>query len=33
VDYYADNGSVLTAESGVAQVRNEIFVTASGGCR
>jgi outer membrane receptor protein involved in Fe transport len=30
VDYYADNGSVLTAESGVAQVRNELFVTGIG---
>ena len=30
VDYYADNGSVLTAESGVAQVKNEIFVTGIG---
>jgi outer membrane receptor protein involved in Fe transport len=30
VDYYAESGSVLTAESGVAQVRNELFVTGIG---
>ena len=29
-DYYANNGSVLTAESGVAQVQNELFVTGIG---
>jgi outer membrane receptor protein involved in Fe transport len=30
IDYYANSGSVLTAESGVAQVQNEIFVTGIG---
>jgi outer membrane receptor for ferrienterochelin and colicins len=30
LDYYASNGSVLTAESGMAQVENEIFVTGIG---
>jgi len=30
IDYYASSGSVLTAESGVAQVQNEIFVTGIG---
>ncbi len=30
VDYYANDGSVVTAESGVAQVKNEIFVTGIG---
>ncbi|HET9276342.1 MAG TPA: TonB-dependent receptor [Gemmatimonadales bacterium] len=29
-DYYADNGSVLTAETGIARVENEIFVTGIG---
>ena len=29
-DYYANNGSVLTAESGVARVENELFVTGIG---
>ena len=30
LDYYANNGAVLTAESGIAQVQNEIFVTGIG---
>ena len=30
LDYYANNGSVITAESGIAQVQNEIFVTGIG---
>jgi len=30
LDYYADNGSVLTAEGGAARVENEIFVTGIG---
>jgi outer membrane receptor protein involved in Fe transport len=30
IDYYANNGSVLTGESGIAQVQNEIFVTGIG---
>ena len=30
LDFYAENGSVLTAESGIAQVANEIFVTGIG---
>ncbi|NOT08989.1 MAG: TonB-dependent receptor [Gemmatimonadales bacterium] len=30
VDYYANNGSVVTAEVGSADVRNEIFVTGIG---
>jgi outer membrane receptor protein involved in Fe transport len=30
LDYYANNGAVLTAESGIAQVENEIFVTGIG---
>ncbi len=30
IDYYANSGSVLTAESGIAQVKNEIFVTGIG---
>lgn len=30
LDYYANDGSVLTAESGIAQVQNEIFVTGIG---
>ena len=30
LDYYADNGSVVTAESGIAQVQNELFVTGIG---
>ncbi|HEV8197690.1 MAG TPA: TonB-dependent receptor [Gemmatimonadales bacterium] len=30
LDYYASNGSVLTGESGIAQVQNEIFVTGIG---
>ena len=30
IDYYAGDGSVLTAESGIAQVKNEIFVTGIG---
>ena len=29
-DYYARNGSVLTAEAGMAQVQNELFVTGIG---
>ncbi|HEX7024595.1 MAG TPA: TonB-dependent receptor, partial [Gemmatimonadales bacterium] len=30
IDYYANNGSVVTADAGVAQVQNEIFVTGIG---
>lgn len=30
VDYYANNGSVITAEGGLALVKNEIFVTGIG---
>jgi outer membrane receptor protein involved in Fe transport len=30
LDYYLDNGSVLTAEGGAARVENEIFVTGIG---
>jgi outer membrane receptor protein involved in Fe transport len=30
LDYYANSGSVLTAETGIAQVQNEIFVTGIG---
>jgi outer membrane receptor protein involved in Fe transport len=30
LDYYLDNGSVLTAEGGASQVQNEIFVTGIG---
>jgi outer membrane receptor protein involved in Fe transport len=30
LDFYANSGSVLTAETGVAQVQNEIFVTGIG---
>jgi iron complex outermembrane receptor protein len=30
VDYYADNGSVLTLDGGASQVQNEIFVTGIG---
>ena len=30
LDYYANSGSVLTAEAGAAQVQNEIFVTGIG---
>ncbi len=29
-DYYADNGSVVTAEGGASQVENELFVTGIG---
>jgi outer membrane receptor protein involved in Fe transport len=30
IDYYANSGSVLTAETGIAQVKNELFVTGIG---
>lgn len=30
LDYYADNGSIGTIEGGLAQVRNEVFVTGIG---
>jgi outer membrane receptor protein involved in Fe transport len=30
VDYYANNGSVITAEGGMARVNNELFVTGIG---
>jgi len=30
LDYYADNGSVLTVDGGASQVQNEIFVTGIG---
>ncbi|HEY4648961.1 MAG TPA: TonB-dependent receptor, partial [Gemmatimonadales bacterium] len=30
LDYYLNNGSVLTADGGVAEVRNEVFVTGIG---
>lgn len=30
LDYYASNGGVITAEAGMAQVQNEIFVTGIG---
>jgi outer membrane receptor protein involved in Fe transport len=30
LDYYANDGSVITAESGIARVENEIFVTGIG---
>ena len=30
VDYYLNNGSVLTADGGAAQVQNEVFVTGIG---
>ncbi len=30
VDYYADNGSVVTLEGGAAQVENEVFITGIG---
>lgn len=30
LDYYANNGSVITGETGIAQVQNELFVTGIG---
>jgi hypothetical protein len=30
LDYYLDNGSVLSADGGAAQVENEVFVTGIG---
>lgn len=30
LDYYANDGSVVTAESGIAEVKNELFVTGIG---